>query len=108
MLTFSSRERHGGMMSSFWLRWSLFRWSLALVALVALLAAAQAQLRGHGGPVRALAIAPDGKTAVSGSFDTVVIRWTLERNAAAAVLRFHDGAVNAVAILPDGRVATSG
>ncbi|MGA9283143.1 MAG: WD40 repeat domain-containing protein, partial [Pseudolabrys sp.] len=28
---------------------------------------AQAQLRGHGGPVRALAIAPDGTQAVSGS-----------------------------------------
>ena len=38
---------------------------------------AQAQLRGHGGPVRALAISPDGKTAVSGSFDTSAIRWSL-------------------------------
>ena len=61
--------------------------------------AAQAQLRGHGGPVRALAISPDGKHAVSGSFDTSAIRWSLERNAAEQVLRFHDGAVNAVALL---------
>ena len=70
--------------------------------------AAQTQLRGHGGPVRALAISEDGKTAVSGSFDTSAIRWSLQRNAAEQVLRFHDGAVNAVAMLPDGRVVTGG
>jgi len=69
---------------------------------------AQAQLRGHGGPVRALAISPDGTQALSGSFDTSVIRWSLQRNAADQVLRFHDGAVNAVAFLPDGRIVTSG
>jgi cytochrome c len=69
---------------------------------------AHAQLRGHGGPVRALAISQDGKIAISGSFDTSAIRWSLERNAAEQVLRFHDGAVNAVAFLPDGHMATSG
>jgi cytochrome c len=71
-------------------------------------AAVHAQLRGHGGPVRALAISPDGTQAVSGSFDTAVIRWSLQKNAAEQVLRFHDGAVNAVALLKDGRIATSG
>jgi cytochrome c len=69
---------------------------------------APAQLRGHGGPVRALAISPDGKTAVSGSFDTSAIRWSLERDIAEQVLRFHEGAVNAVAMLQDGRIATAG
>jgi cytochrome c len=69
---------------------------------------APAQLRGHGGPVRAVAISPDGKTAVSGSFDTSAIRWSLERDIAEQVLRFHDGAVNAVAMLPDGLIATAG
>ena len=70
--------------------------------------AAHAQLRGHGGPVRALAISPDGNHAISGSFDTSAIRWSLERNAAEQVMRFHDGAVNAVAWLKDGRIATAG
>ncbi len=69
---------------------------------------AHAQLRGHGGPVRALAISPDGKKVVSGSFDTSAIRWSLQTNTAEQVLRFHDGAVNAVAMLPDGRIATGG
>ena len=75
---------------------------------IAIATIAQAQLRGHGGPVRALAVSPDGTLAISGSFDTSAIRWSLERNAAVEVLRFHEGAVNAVAYLPDGRVATAG
>ncbi|HZD89508.1 MAG TPA: c-type cytochrome [Pseudolabrys sp.] len=69
---------------------------------------AQAQLRGHGGPVRALAVSADGTRAVSGSFDTSAIRWSLKRNAALQVLRFHDSAVNAVAYLQDGRIVTAG
>jgi len=73
-----------------------------------LLSSAQAQLRGHGGPVRALAIAPDGTQAISGSFDTSAIRWSLKRNVAEQVMRFHDGAVNAVAYMKDGRLVTAG
>ena len=69
---------------------------------------ANAQLRGHGGPVRALAISPDGSHAISGSFDTSAIRWSLTRNVAEQVMRFHDNAVNAVAWLKDGRVVTAG
>ena len=80
-----------------------------LVALLLLVpTVGQAQLRGHGGPVRALAISPDGTQAVSGSFDTSVIRWSLSKNTAEQVLRFHDGAVNAALFLRDGRIATSG
>jgi cytochrome c len=81
---------------------------LVTVVLIAAAAVAQAQLRGHGGPVRALAISQDGKSAISGSFDTSAIRWSLEKGAASEVLRFHDGAVNAVALLRDGRAASSG
>src|SRR5215831_9796572 len=81
---------------------------LALLALLLVPATAAAQLRGHGGPVRALAVSPDGTQAISGSFDTSAIRWSLPKNAAEQVLRFHDGAVNAAAFLADGRVVTSG
>jgi cytochrome c len=84
------------------------RLCLAVIVLIATAAVAQAQLRGHGSPVRALAIAQDGKSAISGSFDTSVIRWSLESGAASQVLRFHDGAVNAVALLRDGRAVSSG
>ncbi|MPZ39151.1 MAG: c-type cytochrome [Rhizobiales bacterium] len=82
--------------------------ALAVAVLVAAAAVAQAQLRGHGGPVRALAVAQDARSAISGSFDTSVIRWSLAKGAASEVLRFHDGAVNAVALLHDGRAASSG
>ncbi len=81
---------------------------IAAAALCAALAEAGAQLRGHGGPVRALAVSPDGLTAVTGSFDTSAIRWSLQRNAAEQVMRFHESAVNAVAILKDGRIVTGG
>ncbi|MGH8638349.1 MAG: WD40 repeat domain-containing protein, partial [Burkholderiales bacterium] len=81
---------------------------LIAAALTAAATAAHAQLRGHGGPVRAVAVSPDGKSALTGSFDTSAIRWSLERNSATAVLRFHDGAVNAAVLLPDGRAVTSG
>jgi cytochrome c len=82
---------------------------LGVVALfLAVAPVAGQELRGHGGPVRALAVAADGKTALSGSFDSSAIRWSLARNAAEQVLRFHDSAVNAVAILPDGRYVTAG
>ena len=83
---------------------------LACALPILLLAAspAQAQLRGHGGPVRAIAVSADGKRVVSGSFDTTAIRWSLASGTAEKVLRFHEGAVNAVLFLKDGRVATSG
>ncbi|MPZ55546.1 MAG: c-type cytochrome [Rhizobiales bacterium] len=81
---------------------------VAVALLVFCAAPVQAQLRGHGGPVRAVAVAPDGTRAISGSFDTSAIRWSLTRNAAEQVLRFHEGAVNAVVVLKDGRLVTSG
>src|SRR5947209_10167936 len=70
--------------------------------------AAQAMFRGHGGPVRALAVAPDGATAISGSFDQSAIIWNIEAGTAMAVLRFHDGAVNAVAAMSNARFVTAG
>ena len=80
-----------------------------LVAVLLVLGApAHAQLRGHGGPVRAVAISADGSEAISGSFDTSAIRWSLVRNVAEQVLRFHDAAVNAVAWLPGRRAVTAG
>ena len=87
--------------------------TLLLYALIAAACAAglepiHAQLRGHGGAVRALAISADGLHVISGSFDTSAIRWSLSRNVAEQVMRFHDGPVNAVAWLKDGRIVTAG
>jgi cytochrome c len=89
-------------------RFAFLTCAALLVILPMTMSAALAQLRGHGGPVRALAISPDGQTALTGSFDSTAIRWSLARNAAEQVLRFHADAVNAVVLLRDGRAATAG
>ena len=89
----------------------MYFWTKSFCAVLLLSLAftlANAQLRGHGGPVRALAISPDGSHAVSGSFDTSAICWSFTRNIAEQVMRFHDNAVNAVAWLKDGRIVTAG
>jgi cytochrome c len=87
-------------------------WRLYFCAVAATLSlgveAGLAQLSGHGGPVRALAISADGKSVLSGSFDTSAIRWSLASESAEQVLRFHSDAVNAVIFLQDGRMATAG
>src|SRR4051794_21874587 len=66
---------------------------LTCLALALAAPTAHAQLRGHGGPVRTLAISSDGGSAISGSFDSSAIRWSLDRNAAEQVLQFHVSAV---------------
>ena len=45
-------------------------------------AIAQAQLAGHGGPVRSIAVSADGRNVLSGSFDSAAIRWSLAAAAA--------------------------
>ncbi len=87
----------------------LARLSFVLGLVIAAPGAAFAQeLRGHGGPVRAVAVAPDGELAITGSFDQSVILWRLSAGAAEAVLRFHEGSVNAVLALDNGRFASGG
>jgi cytochrome c len=80
-----------------------------LAAFAALsISAAVAQLQGHGGPIKSIAVSPDGRFAISGSFDTSAIRWSLSKNSAEQVLRFHESAVNAVVVVPGGKLATGG
>jgi cytochrome c len=89
-------------------RRAFLTWAALLIFLPLGITSASAQLRGHGGPVRALAISSDGQNAISGSFDSTAIRWSLTRNAAEQVLRFHADAVNAAVLLRDGRAVTAG
>lgn len=88
--------------------WASCAWAIAALLEIVAASAADAQLAGHGGPVRALAISADGDSLLSGSFDTSAIRWSLQTDAAGEVLRFHADAVNAVAFLQDGRMITAG
>lgn len=81
---------------------------LALLALLTLPVAAQDGAAVHGGPVRALAAAPEGGALASAGFDQSVIFWDLGTGRARAVVRWHAGAVNALAALPEGKVASGG
>lgn len=67
-----------------------------------------AELRGHGGPVRAIAITADGQTAITGSFDSRAIVWSLATGEARDVHLFHDSQIDAVAVLPGNRFASAG
>jgi cytochrome c len=72
------------------------RFSAVFPILFCLVTSAVAEMRGHGGPVRAIAVSADGKTAATGSFDTSVIVWDLESETAKQVMRIHEGPVNTV------------
>ena len=66
-----------------------------------------ASLEGHGGPVKGVAISPDGRYALTASFDYSVGLWDLQTNTLVRWLEGHEAAANAVAFLPDGRHAVS-
>ncbi len=65
-------------------------------------------LHGHTESIAAVAVTPDGRWAVSGSWDKTLRVWDLESGAVLATLRGHSEAVRAVAVTPDGRRAVSG
>lgn len=78
-------------------------WCVMLAGTATGCALADAQLRGHGGPIRALAVSADGMTAFSGSFDASAIRWSLRHDLVEQVLRLHvRGAGNSATIGEDG------
>jgi WD40 repeat protein len=58
-------------------------------------------LRGHSGPVRGLALRPDGLRALSASADHTLVLWNLETGEPIRRYDGHTGAVNAVDWVPD-------
>jgi len=64
-------------------------------------------LKGHSGSVSAVAVTPDGRRAVSASWDQTLKLWDLERGEEIRTLKGHSEWVNAVAVTPDGRRAVS-
>jgi WD40 repeat protein len=68
-------------------------------------------LRGHDGPVRAVAISADNRWLVTGSWDKTARLWDLSAKDPAAnpvMLRGHNGSVKAVAISADNRWLVTG
>lgn len=81
----------------------------AVVVVIAMMSGdAKADLIGHGGMVRDVAISADGRQVLTASFDYSAILWKFADQAKTQSLDGHDGPVNAVAFLPDGERALSG
>lgn len=81
---------------------------LALLCVLFPLSVLAQDLRGHGGPVRTISISPDGRTAITGSFDNAAIEWDLNASTALTIFRKHEGPVNATLALANNLYATGG
>src|SRR5271166_1171910 len=64
-------------------------------------------LEGHSSLVVGVAITPDGRHAVSASYDNTLRIWDLESGQSVRTLEGHSDLVHGVAITPDGRRAVS-
>jgi WD40 repeat protein len=65
-------------------------------------------LEGHTDQVTAVAVSPDGRTIVSGSYDRTVKVWEAASGRLLRSLEGHTDWVTAVAVSPDGRTIVSG
>ncbi|MBC6420581.1 MAG: hypothetical protein GDA43_12985 [Hormoscilla sp. SP5CHS1] len=84
---------NGGMTMKFWRR---------------LISGSFRTLSGHSERVTSVAIAPDGKTLVSGSRDKTIKLWDLQTGQELRTLSGHSSEVMSVAIAPDGKTLVSG
>jgi WD40 repeat protein len=66
------------------------------------------RLTGHQDAVTSVAVTPDGRYVVSGSWDSTVRVWELATGKEVRRLTGHQGHVESVAVTPDGRYTVSG
>jgi WD domain, G-beta repeat len=62
----------------------------------------------HQAPVTSVALAPDGRTALSGDADGNLVFWDLASRSVTNWLWRHDGPITALAVAPTGDYAVSG
>ena len=78
-----------------------------LIVLLMPAGAPRADLVGHGGIVRAVAISPDGRRVVTGSFDYSARLWDFAEQTETFALEGHAGPVNAVAFVGSARAVSA-
>jgi cytochrome c len=86
----------------------LHHWFLAALCALLTTPPAFADMLGHGGMVRSIAVSPDGSRVLTGSFDYTAMIWDFGDQTSTGVLEGHDAPVNSVAYLPNGRQAVTG
>jgi WD40 repeat protein len=64
-------------------------------------------LDGHTDRVRAVALSPDGRTIVSGSWDHTIRAWNLT-SGESCVLFWNDAAIHSLALSGDGQLLACG
>ena len=64
-------------------------------------------LHGHTDFINAIAVTPDGKTAVSGAYDKTLRIWDVATGECIRILAGHTGGISGVAVTPDGKTAIS-
>jgi len=65
-------------------------------------------LKGHSGAVTSVCITPNGKRAISSSYDKTCIYWDLETGQELKLLKAHSDKVAFVCMTPDGKYAFTG
>jgi WD40 repeat protein len=65
-------------------------------------------LKGHTEGIKAVAVTPDGRHIVSGSYDCTLRVWDLTTGETKMTLKGHESWVNAVAVTPNSRYVVSG
>jgi len=65
-------------------------------------------LEGHGDGVMSVSVTPDGRWAVTGSYDKTMRVWDLETGTCLQTLHGHFDEIRSVSMTPDGRRAVTG